>query len=166
MIPAMNVSLNGLEKLKDWEGCVLRVYKDSAGLPTIGIGHLLAKSELLSGYLTIKGVSVPFATGITEQQALDLLDQDLDQFEWAVNKKVSVPLAQNQFDALVAFAFNIGVGGFTASSALKAVNSSNLDEVPNLMQRWNKITDPKTGQKVVCEGLVSRRNKEIALFLS
>jgi lysozyme len=166
MIPAMNISENGLKKLEEWEGEILHVYRDAAGLPTIGIGHLLTRSELMSGYITIGGKSVALANGITDEQSLILLDQDLDPVEHIVNKLVNVPLNQNQFDAIVAFTFNIGNGGFQSSSALKSINAGDFAAVPNAMKRWNKITDPKTKLKVVCDGLVSRRNKEVALFIS
>ena len=166
MALAMNFGKKGLELLKKWELYVGTIYKDSAGLPTIGYGHLLTKSELLSGNIRIKGVSYKLAEGISEPLALALLDQDIDPYEAIVNQLVKVPLTQNQFDALVIFTFNIGVGGFASSSASKSINNSKFEEVPDMMRRWNKITDPKTKQKVVSKGLVNRRNKEIALFLS
>ena len=165
MIPAMKISDHGVGKLAQWENDILHVYKDSAGHETIGIGHLLTKSELMSGYVKINGVNVKWVNGLTEQQSFDLCDQDLDPAEYIVNKLVNVPLTQNQFDALVIFAFNIGSAGFEESSALKSINLKAFDAVPDCMRRWNKITDRKTGAKVFCQGLANRREKEIALFL-
>jgi len=64
----MKISDNGIEKLMEWEGVILHVYKDAAGLPTIGVGHLIQKGE-------------DFSNGITHDQAFELLKKDLVRFE-------------------------------------------------------------------------------------
>lgn len=156
----MKMSENGLKFLKDHEGQILHVYKDSAGYPTIGIGHLLSGIEKVKGVVNIAGKQVIIANGITEQQALDLLAQDVQPAEDAVNAAVKVPLTQNQFDALVSFAFNVGCGGFRSSTALKMINEGRMDEVGPWLAKWNKAAG-KTD-----EGLVSRRKAEIDLFYS
>lgn len=69
----MKMSDKGKQLLADWEGLELKLYKDVAGLPTIGVGHLLTRSELTSGKIIINSVAVRYADGITKQQALDLL---------------------------------------------------------------------------------------------
>lgn len=160
----MVTSDKGRKLLAKWEGDIHHVYRDQAGLPTIGIGHLLTRRELMANVVYIKGAAIPLDKDITEQQSLDLLAQDLKPAEAEVNNHVKVPLTQNQFDALVIFAFNIGEGGFESSSALRDVNAGNMSKVPADMAKWNKITDPKTKKHVVCEGLVDRRNKEIRLW--
>ena len=160
----MKLSLKGQKLLEAWEGDILHVYKDKAGLPTEGIGHLLTRKELMANAVIINGVTVSLAAGLTEQQSLDLLAQDVAPVEAEINQHVSASLTQNQFDALVAFAFNIGDGGFASSSVLKAINAGQLDQVPTDMMLWDKITDPKTKEHVVCEGLIERRKKEIALW--
>src|SRR5947207_11071888 len=99
----MQMSENGLSLLQQWEGFKLQVYKDSAGLPTIGVGHLITKAEQAAGTITINGVAVQYAGGLTDQQVLDLLAQDVQPAENAVNGGVKVPLNQNQFDALTSF---------------------------------------------------------------
>lgn len=154
----MQMSENGLELLKQWEGFKLAVYKDSAGLPTIGVGHLITKSELAAGTIVIGGVAVQYAGGLTDQQALDLLSQDVTPAEQAVNTRVTVELNQNQFDALVSFTFNVGVGAFTGSTLLKVLNQSQYDQVPAQLLRWTRA-----GGKVV-QGLVNRRQNEINLW--
>jgi lysozyme len=154
----MTMSDKGKQLLANWEGLELKVYKDVAGLPTIGVGHLLTKSELTSGKITINGDPVRYADGLTKEQAIDLLGQDLKRFEDAVNEGVKVTLAQNQFDALVSFSFNVGVGAFQKSTLLKEVNKGKSDEVPTQLLRW-----VKSGGRVV-QGLVNRRNNEIALW--
>src|ERR1051325_11027211 len=115
----MQMSPHGLDLLEQWEGFKTTIYKDSAGLPTIGVGHLLTKSELSSGKITINGVPVEYTDGLTEQQVTDLLAQDLKPASSAVNSGVKVPLNQDQFDALVSFTFNVGVGAFNGSTLLK-----------------------------------------------
>jgi len=84
----------GLELLKELEGFKRNVYNDSAGVPMIGVGHLLTPSERNSGVIGIKGVAVTYAGGLTDQQVLDLLSQDIKPAEQAVNLGVKVPLSQ------------------------------------------------------------------------
>lgn len=154
----MQMSENGLELLKQWEGFKSKMYKDSAGLPTIGVGHLLTKSELTSGKITINNVSVEYANGLTDQQILDLLSQDVDPAAAAVTARVKVTLSQNQFDALVSFTFNVGIGAFSGSTLLKVLNQGQYNQVPDQLLRWNKA-----GGKVV-PGLTNRRQNEIKLW--
>jgi lysozyme len=154
----MQMSQHGLQLLEQWEGFKLQVYKDSAGLPTIGVGHLITKSEQASGTINIAGVPVNYAGGLTQQQVTDLLAQDVVPAQNAVNNGVKVALNQNQFDALVSFTFNVGVGAFTGSTLLKVLNQGQYDQVPTQLLRWTKA-----GGKVV-QGLVNRRNNEIKLW--
>src|SRR6185369_8154128 len=154
MVPGMKISSKGLELIKQYEKEEQFQYLDSAGLPTIGYGHLLTKSELMSGYIKINDKSVCFHDndGLLHDETIALLDQDLDPVEHIVNKLVNVSLTQNQFDALVILTFNIGNGGFAESTALKMINAKKFAEVPDAIMRWNKITDPKTHKKVVSKG--------------
>jgi len=154
----MEMSEHGLELLKQWEGFELKQYKDSAGLPTIGVGHLITQSEQASGEIVINGVPVAYANGLTDDQVLDLLSQDVKPAENAVNNGVKVALNQNQFDALVSFTFNVGAGAFNGSTLLKVLNQGQYDQVPDQLRRWNKA-----GGKVV-QGLVNRRENEIKLW--
>jgi len=146
----MEISENGLKLLSEWEGEILHIYKDSAGLPTVGVGHLLTKEERVGG---------KYEGGITHEQAMQILTNDLRRFERTVNDGVKVALNQNQYDALVIFAFNIGDGGFLSSTALRKINAKEFDRVPDAMQMWNKA-----GGKID-DGLINRRKKEIKLFL-
>jgi lysozyme len=154
----MSMSQHGLDLLTQWEGCELRVYNDAAGLPTIGVGHLLTKSELMSGKITIAGVPVQYANGLTQQQAEQLLAQDLDPTEAAVNNGVKVALSQNQFDALTSFTFNVGAAAFTGSTLLRLLNQGQYAQVPDQLMRWTRA-----GGRVV-QGLVNRRQNEIKLW--
>ncbi|HEX8561020.1 MAG TPA: lysozyme [Pyrinomonadaceae bacterium] len=154
----MKMSQHGIGLLTQWEGCELKVYNDSAGLPTIGVGHLLTRSELTSGKITINGAPVKYTDGITQQQAEDLLAQDLAPTEQAVNGGVKVTLSQNQFDALTSFTFNVGTGAFKGSTLLRLLNQGQYAEVPTQLMRWTRAAGR------VVQGLVNRRQNEIKLW--
>lgn len=154
----MKVGQAGKNLFRDWEGLKTQVYLDSGGAPTIGIGHLLTRSERVSGKIVIGNFVGDYRDGLTEQQCWDLLDQDLDPAEKVVNAGVIVPLNQNQFDSLVSFCFNVGSEAFKGSTLLKFLNQEKYDQVPTQLRRW--IRD--NGQ--VVQGLVNRREKEITLW--
>ena len=138
----MRMSAGGLESLKDREGVVLTMYRDSAGLPTIGCGHLLTKDELRSGKIAGLG---EWTDGLAAAQADELLQRDLAVAEVAVDR-VRVPLTIHQRDALVSFVFNVGVGtpgtatmpgtGFLGSTLLKKLNAGDYAGVPAQLRRW------------------------------
>lgn len=155
-------SKNFFKHLESIEGREKFVYLDSGGAPTIGLGHLLTKSERMSGKIIIGSVPVKYVNGLTDEQIDKLAAQDIAVVVKAINRLVKVPLNQNQFDALVSFVFNIGVGnsksGFAGSKLLKKLNSGLYAEVPFQMRRW--IWD--NGVKV--NGLKNRREKEVALW--
>lgn len=154
----MQVSENGINKLIGWEGFKSHVYKDSAGLPTIGVGHLLTQDELRSGKINIRGVDVRYANGLSNVQIEDLFKQDLASREQLIRTLVQVPLNQNQFDVLVSLVFNIGRVAFQKSTLLKMLNSGRYEEVPAQLRRWVY----SGGEKIV--GLINRRENEIALW--
>ncbi len=154
----MQTSNNGKLKITEWEGFKSKVYKDAAGLPTIGVGHLLTRSELTSGKIIIKGETVRYAAGLTKDQVEDLLGQDLQGKEEAVNDGVKVKLNQNQFDALVSFCFNVGSAAFKDSTLLRLLNQGDYGSVPAQLRRWVHC-----GGEVV-DGLVNRRKHEIELW--
>lgn len=154
----MQVGQSGKNLFMEWEGLELNEYLDSGGLPTIGIGHLMTRSERMSGKINIKGHPVVYRNGLSVQQCWDLLDQDLDVAEATVNSLVGAPLNQNQFDALVSFVFNVGGGAFRDSTLLKLLNAGQRDQVPAQLRRWNKVSG------TVVRGLTNRREKEISLW--
>lgn len=137
-------SKNGLEFISKWEGCVLTVYKDIAGLPTIGIGHLIKNGENF--------------TSITKEQALDLLGSDVKKCEEAICDTIHVPLTQNQFDALISWSFNCGTGVLYSSTLAKRLNAGFYEEVPNHLLNWCKANI--NGKIVVNKGLYNRRVSE------
>lgn len=142
----MKLTDAALELLKKSEGYSENVYNDSAGLPTIGYGHLLKAGETY--------------TTIDESTAETLLRNDLQEAENAVKRLVKAPLNDNQYSALVLFVFNIGSGNFQKSTMLKLLNKSMYYAAAQEFDRWNKA-----GGKVV-KGLITRRAAEKALFQS
>lgn len=151
----MKTSDKGLEMIKLAEGSVLRIYKDQAGLDTIGIGHLLTEDDKKSQR---------FKDGITEEQAMDLLREDVGKAEQSVARLVKVKLTQNQFDALVDFVFNLGEGALKKSTLLRRLNEGDYAEVPAEFLKWNKVRNPKTGNLEPYKGLTRRRQREADLW--
>ena len=101
---------------------------------------------------------------ITREKAEELFRKDIAKFEKAVNDRVKVPITQNMFDALVSLVFNTGENG--ANSVFAKINQGDFKGAAEAMKQINKVTDKKTGKKVVSQGLVNRRAKEVAKFLS
>lgn len=156
----MRMSEKGRELLTEWEGKERHVYRDAAGLMTIGVGHLLTRDELTSGRIMIMGCPVKYADGLTDYQIDKLLEQDLAGPEYAVNSGIDVQLNQNQFDAICSFVFNVGKQAFFSSTLRELLNQGSYNDVEKQLVRWNKA-----GGKVI-PGLICRRDKEIALFKS
>ena len=139
----MMISETGLHLIKSFEGLKLNAYLCPANVWTIGYG-------------TTKGVKAGQA--ITAAKADELLAADVRQFEDAVNKAVTVPLTQGQFDALVSLTYNIGAAAFRASTLLKLLNAKDYAGAAKQFARWNKAN------KKVLTGLVRRREAERQLF--
>ena len=143
----MNISKEGLTLIKKFEGCELEAYKCAAGVWTIGYG-------------STKGVKE--GDTITQEEAEELLLKDVEVFEKAVNDAVKRSMVQCQFDALVSWTFNLGVGNLNSSTMLKKLNNQEYNEVVPQMKRWNKAT--VNGERQVLEGLVRRREAEALLY--
>lgn len=149
----MKLSNRGIQLVKGFEGCELKPYKDQAGLWTVGIGHLIREGEV--------------RREITESEALELFKTDVEIFEKGVTDalvKGGMPATQNQFDALVSLAFNIGLHNVRNSTLLKRIGEGDYLGAADQFLRWNKIT--VNGRKVASNGLTRRREAERALFLS
>lgn len=154
-----SVTRRGLDEIVRHEGLRLHAYRDVAGLRTIGVGHLLTQSELSSGKILIAGEPVRWRDGLTEAQAFDLLAQDLDVAERAV-EDLAPGLPDHQFDALVSFTFNVGVSAFANSTLLRRIREGRPEDVPAQMMRWNRAGG------VPVKGLTRRRKAEAALWAS
>ena len=139
----MKISEQGLDLIKHFEGCELEAYKCAAGVWTIGYGHIKTAVE---------------GKVITQEEADNLLVEEIIEYEDYVRAAVKVPLKQYQFDALVSWTFNLGNGNLNASTMLKVLNREEYEGVPAQMARWNKA-----GGKVL-EGLIRRREAEGLLF--
>lgn len=134
---------------------MLRAYKDVAGVWTIGYGS----TKYQNGKSVKEGDKL-----INEAQAGFLLQNTLSQYEDAVNSYVLVRLTQNQYDALVSFTYNLGTHALLQSTLLNKLNMEDYESAANYFAPWNKITDPRTGKKIVCDALTKRRIEESILF--
>lgn len=140
----MKTSPAGIALIQSFESCRLMAYRDSVNVLTIGWGHT--------------GKVWPGMT-ITQEQADALLSADLARFEAGVAKLAKVSLAQHEFDALVSFAFNCGLGNLESSTLLRKLNAGDKAAAGAEFPRWNKA-----GGKVL-RGLTRRREAERAMFL-
>jgi lysozyme len=139
----MKLSPAGVDLLKQHEGFFAKAYWDADGY-SVGYGH--------------HGPEVTAFTRVTWEEACCILEQDVARFEGAVNDLVTVPLAQHQFDALVAFTYNVGRQAFASSTLLKLVNAGQMEKAALQFARWNH------SQGKVLAGLTKRRAAEAELF--
>jgi|TARA_R100001460_G_scaffold27676_2_gene55596 lysozyme len=139
----MQISQEGIALIKKFEGCELEAYKCAAGVWTIGYG-------------STKGVEE--GNTITQEDADNLLLEEMHEYEGYINDMVTVDLKQNEFDSLVSWVFNLGPSNLSSSTLLSRLNNKVWDDVPNQIKRWNKAG----GQ--VRQGLVRRREAEALLF--
>ena len=140
----MKISQAGLDLIKEFEGCKLTAYQDSVGVWTVGFGS--------TGRDVCKGLS------ITQDEAEKRLRKHLEGVERAIDRLVTVPLTQGEFDALCSFVYNLGEGAFAKSTLLKMLNASDYDGAAQQFLRWDKAG----GQ--VLAGLTRRRQAEMRRF--
>lgn len=143
----MKTSDAGLAFIAEHEGLRLTAYPDpgTGGDPwTIGVGHT--------------GPDVYPGKTITQDEAMELLREDVASAERAVDRLVTADITQNQFDALVSFTFNCGAGNLEKSTLLKKVNAEQFDAAAAEFLRW----DMAAGRHLA--GLTKRRHAEAALF--
>ena len=126
----------GIKALLAREGSRSKMYYDTAGLPTIGVGHLLTRSEMTSGKIWIDGEAIRWRDGLSNDQITRLFDRDNDLAEAAVSDLVKVELADHQFDTLVSFVFNVGINAFRKSTLLRQLNAGDYDAVKTQLGRW------------------------------
>jgi len=142
----MQTSEQGLALIRQSEGFSAHVYLCPAGKNTIGYGHVIADGEQYPD------------SGISEQDAETLLIQDVNATEQAINRLVTITINQNQFDALVAFTYNIGAGAFEKSTLLQLLNAGDSAGAAEQFSRWVYCNG------TVLQGLVTRRAAERVLF--
>jgi lysozyme len=148
----MRLDSKGYELIKTFEGLSLKPYLCSAKVPTIGYGNTFYTN----------GVKVTMSDApITQEKANEMLKVIADSFALKVSKITPSGLTQNQFNALVSFAFNLGVQALTNSTLLRLVKiNPNDGNIAKEFLRWNKA-----GGKVV-DGLTKRRIKESSVYFS
>lgn len=150
------ISKSTIDFIKEAEGVEYKVYKDSAGLDTIGAGHLILPGE-------------KFPNKITDEEVDALLFIDLNLSKNAVLRHTNIDLNQNQFDALCSLVFNIGPTAFKNSTVVKLINmKSDKSNISKAWMMWNKIKKYDKVNKLLyfepVEGLTNRRKKEIDLY--
>ncbi len=139
-------SLAGRQLIETFEGLKLTAYQDLVGIWTIGYGHT--------------GPEVKAGQSISVAQADQLLASDLQRFEQGVAHLVTYSLNQQQFDALVSFSFNLGLGSLQSSQLLRLLNAGDVAGAAAEFLRWNRAG----GAEVA--GLTRRRQAEQQLFLT
>jgi lysozyme len=145
MFPPMKYSKDTLKLTEQFESCRLVAYLDCNGVPTIGYGHTYG---------------VKLGMTCTVEQAERLLALDIAWAEARVNEDVKIDwLKQGEFDALVDFTFNCGVGNFEHSTLLQLINRGDLELAAKEFEKWDHA-----GGKVV-SGLLRRRQAEEAEFM-
>lgn len=145
----MLVSNNCITLIKKYEGFRSKPYKCPAGIWTIGYGSTF--------YINGEKVS-QHDSEISETFASELLENVVNDFAIKIDRLIKVSLNQNQFDALVSFTYNVGIGAFSKSTLLKKLNNADFDGASKEFKRWNKANGK------VLNGLVNRRNDESKLF--
>lgn len=145
----MQISEKGIRFIKAEEGEKLSGYLDVVGIATIGVGH--------TG--SVDGVPVSTSMVISEEKSTELLRKDLAIAEKAIARHVSVPLTQNQYDALCSLIFNIGVTAFANSTVKKKLDEKNYSAAAEAFLLWKRA-----GKAL--DILLPRRKREKELFLS
>lgn len=141
----MALSDNGVRFIQGWEKLKLDSYPDSGGVWTIGWG-------------TTKGVGPNMH--ITKDKADELFLRDVSEDVDCVRRLITVPLSQNQFDALVSFTYNVGQEALRVSTLRRILNTGEYKAVPQQLLRWVRVKGK------VNDGLVNRRTAEAELFTS
>jgi lysozyme len=141
------LSQAGEALIKHYEGYSAAPYKCPAKKLTIGWGHVILKSDNITG-------------AISQEHAQRLFDRDTLRFENAVRHYVTAPITQGMFDALVSFAYNLGTGNLKISTLLKVVNRGDYGRAPAEFRKWI------FANRVVLSGLKKRREAEATLFMT
>ncbi len=145
----MRTSQNGIDLIKFFEAFRAQAYHldvDPPNVWTVGYGHTHGVKQGLT---------------VTEPEATALLCQECRRIELAIVPAIQVPVSQNQFDALVSFAYNLGTGALLGSTLLKRLNAGDYLGAADQFPKW---VHGSKGD--VLPGLVTRRNRERDLFLT
>jgi lysozyme len=161
------------------EGNVSSMYNDNAGHCTVGVGHLVhlggcefgkptqrhsfeiqpdPHAGMTPGQVGHWDSEKPFFSRLSQEKVLEMLHHDIQTFEAAVNKAITVELTQAQFDALVSFCFNVGARAFSHSTLVTLINQRKFDDAALQFGKWVKSNGKLNA------GLVNRRSYEQTLF--
>ncbi len=158
----MQVSDKAIKMIKHHEGVRFTPYQCPALLWTIGVGHVIDPTHARVPLAERKNLPIP--TGwdrkITSEECDDILRKDLNRFEQGVERYCTVPLTQGQFDALVSFSFNVGLGTLQRSTLRQKINRQDYEGAAEELLKYCMA-----GGKVL-KGLLNRRKDEKALFES
>ena len=147
----MKTNIEGIKLIKRWEGFEPKPYLCPASVPTIGYGATYYPDNYKAVKLTDKSINESYAT--------ILLEDMLDMYERGVTRYVNSNINENQFSALVSFAYNCGLGALKSSTLLKKVNANPNDKnISYQFSRWNK------GGGRILKGLTKRRQSEAKLY--
>ena len=147
--PKMKVSQACLDLIKRYEGLSLRPYRCPAGLWTIGFGHLIGDGRTLPAF---------WNRLFSVEECNALLAQDVARFERGVSAYITEPMAQGEFDGLVSFAFNLGLGTLQRSTVRQRFNRGDKAGAIEVLLKYNK------SKGKVERGLTARRNSEAQLM--
>ena len=146
----MNISNEGINLIKRFEGVRNRPYRDCVGLWTVGVGHLIGDG---------KSLPESWNRTFTEEEINALLIRDLSRFERGVGMYIKVPLRQSEFDALCSFSFNLGLGTLQRSTLRQKINRNDKEGAAKEILKYCRA-----GGKIV-KGLQRRREAEYQMFL-
>ena len=145
----MEINKAGKDLIKRFEGCKLKAYKCPAGVWTIGYGNTFYED----------GTKVKEGDVITQERAEELFDIIIDDFAKKVDALIKSNVSENNFSALVSFAYNVGMGNFQRSTLLRKVNANPKDpSIRAEFMKWTRANDK------VLNGLVRRREAEAKLY--
>lgn len=158
----MKVSQKCIQQIKQDEGVRNKAYQCPALLWTIGVGHVIDPNHAKVPFADRKQLPIP--TGwdrvLSNDEIDEILRKDLTRFEAGVLRLIKVPMTQGQFDALVSFSFNVGLGNLQNSTLRMKVNRGDYEGAAEQFLVWTKA-----GGKVL-KGLVIRRTHEKEMFES
>ena len=146
----MKLSIEGLNLIKRFEGVRNRPYRCSAGLWTVGVGHLIGDG---------KSLPESWNRTFTKEEIDALLIRDISRFERGVRMYIKVPLRQSEFDALCSFSFNLGLGTLQRSTLRQKINRYDKEGAAKEILKYCRA-----GGKII-KGLQRRREAEYQMFL-
>ena len=158
----MKVSQKCIEQIKKDEGVRNRPYQCPALLYTVGVGHVIDPSHAKVPFANRKQLPIPdgWDRVLSAEEIDEILRKDLARFESGVLRLIKVPMTQGQFDALVSFSFNVGLGNLQNSTLRMKINREDYAGAAEQFLVWTKA-----GGRVL-PGLVKRRAHEKEMFES